>query len=202
MNKLFSSYTYSKELFDAKKRFGQLLFFSIGSYQGIYRKLSIEEVELSTSFKEMPDCYVEDWILDQTRIMDTCDLDNIPAGYAEAIASSILAQSSISDEKEFFEILDGHRNGLSVKTVIEDFIATAFKDLSTQDIRDMDQAKQLEFVARAENKLGVKIGVKPENRGPRAAKGFESIGGEDVGIDLSPAGADFPDFEKDNADMM
>jgi len=125
------------------------------------------------------------------------------AFYIDHIAQKILDISGYQSKEKFFEILKAKRaKAQELQSLIEIYICTAFKTVSTQDVANMNLEQQLEYFAKAEEALGKPVDFNAIFN-PKPQKGkklnFPRPQGMQSSTDdlLSPGVAEKPDFRND-----
>lgn len=205
VDKLNTSSEDIERLLEAYTKHQQLFLFTVAKYdlRVIFRPLTIAEQEgISKLHKVCMPFGIEDWIISNTVVYSSADIDQLSAGTATKVANTILKASSIKDDKDYRAMLNVKRNGESTL----DFLvcATINKAYPTVNVYDMNYSQQTKLLAVAENMIGTKLMIGEENnkkkrRGPAVPDGYTSIGKSEI---LSPENADKPDFKSDNAAMM
>ncbi len=178
--------------------YGQLFVFNIGNEKYIFRPLTIVELEAVRSLlNTITECYIEDWILLQTYVCGTQDINFLITKekflIPKNISVKILEKSNISDESSLVTELNKSRDlANTIQETFESFISKAFPVLKPSDVKNFTTIQQLNLAAKAETMLGTQLNIGKPNikkhlEKYRFAEGAEVLGVDDI---VSPRVAD------------
>ncbi len=194
------------ELLDAKIKFGQLLFFNLPNMFCVFRCLTVGETEALLALSgKLNETAIEDWVISRTFIISNKSKEFLltKAGYLYAtnFAQKIMLASNIKEEKDYRKaVLKARGNLNTVQGNVEILISKAFPGLTQGDIKNVNQTRQLDLLAIAEQITGVSLTFGQEKRdNRRALRKFSNdavvLGGTAEEI-TSKEKADIPDFNE------
>lgn len=172
-----------KKLLSLHKEIGQFFYFRHLHIEVLARPLTVAEVNTIEAMAEtILGHIIHDWVCENSIIYCNIGLDQLlndeKAGYVKSIAESILSNSSLKGETDFLSLLTEKRNKIKQTDLyLENFVMTAFKNLTVKDLRSLTIPGYTELLARAEEILGSPAldNGKKKKRGPIIPDGFTSI---------------------------